>query len=153
MRTNASPIQTVYKKNAKQRPVFYPYADVSNNHEIVLSIKAESTDLRYPEKWELIIGCRPARNDRQKKAWIEIFNIESRYKARISKDNYKWKDRIITRYHNQVVNEKRDFNLFKNDILSDFSEYNDFECGILLKCFNEFLANDVNFEKNLKGEI
>jgi len=134
-----------------QRSLYFPYDNSIYDHEIILNIKSDVTDLNDDSTWELSIDCKPEKNLEKKNSWLEIFNIEKRYKSKIIKDSYKWKERIMRKYDLRCIQNGSSFNLFKSDILDDYQDYVNIDCGILMKCFDEFILNDPNFENNMKG--
>ncbi|MGB3946341.1 MAG: hypothetical protein WBM13_00030 [Bacteroidia bacterium] len=135
-----------------QRELYYPYAAIAG-HSINVSITSANTDLNNPHSWILNVSCLPAANNSKKDSWMEIYNIETRYKAKIAKDSYKWKERIIKKYQMRCVQNGMPFLTFKNDILDDYLDYPNINNGIVMKCFDEFIMNDPNCEANLQGVI
>ena len=135
-----------------QRELYYPYAAIAG-HAINVSITSANTDLSDPNSWTLNVNCLPVANNNKKDAWMEIYNIETRYKAKIAKDSYKWKERIIKKYQMRCVQNGTSFISFQNDILDDYLDYSNINNGIVMKCFDEFIMNDPNCEANLQGVI
>lgn len=139
-------------KTSKQRVLYFPYSSIYN-HKIELSINASTTELKNSAKWVLSIDCVPATNTSKKDAWLEIFNLEKRYKAMIAKESYKWKDKVILDYTKQ--SKRTGFNLsnFISDKISDFSDIENQKDAIVKKCFHEFYLNHSNFKKSIKGIV
>lgn len=136
-----------------QRPIYYPYDATITDHSITLTFTSANTDLSDPATWTLEVDCTPTANRAKKDSWMQIFNIETRYKAKIAKDSYKWKERIRRKY--KLRNTQADFSfvLFKSDILDDYEEYKTIDNGILMKYFDAFIVNDPHFEANLTGIV
>jgi hypothetical protein len=101
--------------------------------------------------WSLTVDCEPKSNTVRKESWMQIFNIETRYKAKIAKDSYKWKERIRSKYRLQRNRAGFLFTDFQIDILNDFEDYKNYDNGILMKYFDTFIVNDPHFEANLTG--
>ena len=135
-----------------QADIFYPYSNI-DNHEIVLSIIATETDLENLDNWDLQINCTPVVNNNKKERWLEIYDIEYRYKTKIAGDSYEWKQRIINKHHLRCIKKGVSFDDFKQDILDDFQDYTKWNNGILMKTFDEFIMNDPNCEANLSGTL
>lgn len=135
-----------------QEELFYPYSDISN-HEITLKINSSNYDLSDISKWSLHIDCIPVSNRTKKNRWMEIYDIEYRYKTKIAGDSYEWKDRIIKEHHRKCIKRGDSFNNLKEDILSTFEDYTKWNNGILRKTFDEFIMNDPNCEANLNGTL
>ena len=143
--------------NVKVNPVareeiFYPYSNI-DNHEIILSITSSDTNLDDTNNWNLQIDCRPIINSIRKERWMEIYDIEYRYKTKIAGDNYDWKQRIVDEYYRKCTKRGDSFENFKEDILATFEDYLKINNGILRKSFDEFIMNDPNCETNLKGTL
>jgi hypothetical protein len=136
-----------------QEELYFPYSSTFPDHEIVLSINSANTDLSDVNNWTLNIGCTPAPNENRKDRWIEIYNIKNRYKSKIAGDSYRWKDRIVTKHALRCKKKGVSFDDFKKDILDDFREYKNYNNGIMMKCFDEFIVNDPNCESYLTGHI
>lgn len=134
-----------------QRRIYFPFDTSTVGHEIKLRIQADTTDLSNKDAWTLNIDCEPLANNDRKESWKEIFNIESRYKGIITKENYKWKERIRRKYTIRCVNQGVSFDSFRVDILNDNEDYFNIIEGILMKCFDEFIVNDPYCESNLSG--
>jgi hypothetical protein len=136
-----------------QDELYYPYSSAFPDHGIQLTINAANTDLKDIDNWTLSIDCIPAGNAEKKDRWLEIYNIKSRYKAKIAGDSYQWKDRIVSKHALRCKKNKTPFADFKTDILDDFAAPIKWNNGILMKCFDEFIMNDPNCEANLTGAI
>lgn len=136
-----------------QEELFYPYSTAYPDHEITLTINSKSTDLNNIENWTLTIDCTPAKNYRKKCRWVEIFNIESRYKGKIAGDSYSWKDTIVSEYNRQCKKRGDPFNNFKDDMLATFQDYKKWNNGIHMKTFREFIMNNPDCEDFLSGNI
>ncbi|WP_439555188.1 hypothetical protein [Dyadobacter sp.] len=136
-----------------QAELYYPYSSAFPDHNIQLTINATDTDLSEIDTWTLSIECIPAANTRRKTRWLEIYNIESRYKAKIAGDSYQWKDRIVSKHSLRCKKNNVPFADFKDDILDDFATPLKWNNGVLMKCFDEFIMNDPNCEANLDGII
>lgn len=136
-----------------QDELYFPYSSAYPGHVIELKINSNTTDLKDVNNWTLSIDCTPAGNARRKNRWLEIYNIENRYKAKIANDNYQWKDRIVSKHALRCKKNKIPFADFKADILDDFANPTKWNNGILMKCFDEFIMNDPNCEANLNGTI
>ncbi len=135
-----------------RRRLYYPY-DTLDDHNITIRIYSGNTDLGNPKRWKLGVYCTPNIHNREKNAWLTIYKIQERYKARIAKDSYKWKERIIKEYDKQCRMRGRDFSEVKEDLLTTFADCLNIPEGIIRKCFDEFILNDVNCENNLRGII
>ncbi|MBB6240551.1 hypothetical protein HDC90_005236 [Pedobacter sp. AK013] len=140
-------------KPRKQGVLYYPYSQNIPKHEIGLQIISPTTDLSNPKKWNLIISATPKTNEKRKDRWVEIYNIEDRYKGKIAQDSYKWKERIKEKYRMRCKKRGISFKDFKEDILDDFTSYKDINNGIIMKCFDEFIMNNPNCETFLSGNI
>ena len=136
-----------------QRPIYFPFENDPNGHAITLTINSTTTDLSKPTSWTLDINCRPATNVPKKDAWVDIFNIETRYKARISKDSYYYKDMLIKDYQKKSARNGFKFNHFRDDKLEDLDYIYMQKEGIIWRTFHEFVLNDPDFEKNATGVI
>jgi hypothetical protein len=136
-----------------QDELYYPYTTSFPNHVIFLTINAPTINLSDINGWTLSIDCIPATNGRKKERWLEIYNIENRYKSKIVKDSYLWKDRIVRKYSMRCKKNGDSFAKFKDDILDDSMDYLMYNNGILIKYFDEFVMNDPNCEANLIGAI
>ncbi|WP_431609269.1 hypothetical protein [Chryseobacterium sp. 'Rf worker isolate 10'] len=136
-----------------QDELYDPYSIAYPEHVIDLKINSTSTDLKDVDDWTLSIDCTPIGNVRKKDRWLEIYKIESRYKGKIAGDSYKWKDRIVSKYALRCKRKGIPFADFKEDILDDFATPLKWNNGILMKCFDEFIMNDLNCEANLSGTI
>ncbi len=147
-------IPFVPKSNPQvQEELYYPYSTTFPDHEIVLKINSANTDLSNINSWTLSIDCIPAQNIKRKERWMEIYNIESRYKSKIADDSYQWKERIISKHSLRCKKKGDTFEQFKEDILDDFSEYKKWNNGIHMKTFDEFIMNDPNCESYLTGKF
>jgi hypothetical protein len=136
-----------------QEKLYFPYSSAYPDHEISLIINAANTDLSDIDSWTLVINCTPVQNANRKERWVEIYNIENRYKSKIAKDSYKWMDRIVTKHRLRCKKKGVSFNDFREDILDDFTEYKDYNNAIMMKCFDEFIVNDPNCESYLTGHV
>ncbi|MBZ0099227.1 MAG: hypothetical protein K8F30_09090, partial [Taibaiella sp.] len=136
-----------------QDELFDPYSTAYPGHVIDLKINFTTTNLNDINNWTLSIDCTPAGNVRKKNRWLEIYNIESRYKGKIAGDSYNWKDTIITEYYRRCQKRGDSFDHFKDDILNRFIKPLKWNNGILMKCFDEFIMNNPNCEANLSGNI
>ncbi|MDB5012219.1 MAG: hypothetical protein JWQ25_421, partial [Daejeonella sp.] len=136
-----------------QTELYFPYSTSFPDHEIYLRITSATTDLTDINSWTLDIECNPAQNSSKKDRWVEIYNIESRYKSKIAGDKYRMMDRIISKYSIRCKKRGVSFEDFKEDILDDFSEYKNWNNGILMKTFDEFIMSDPNCESYLTGNI
>lgn len=136
-----------------QDELYFLYSTAYPNHDINLKINSTITNLKDVNNWTLSIDCIPAGNVRKKDRWLEIYNIESRYKAKIAGDSYQWKDRIVSKHALRCKKRGVSFADFKEDILNDFATPLKWNNGILMKCFDEFIMNDPNCEANLNGAI
>jgi hypothetical protein len=134
-----------------QRLLYYPYDTTIPNHSLILIINSSNTDLSDPATWTLEVDCTPTANRAKKESWMQIFNIETRYKAKIAKDSYKWKERIRSKYRLQRNRSDFVFSNFRIDILNDFEDYKNYDNGILMKYFDAFIVNDPHLEANLTG--
>ncbi|WP_123912748.1 hypothetical protein [Chryseobacterium pennipullorum] len=132
--------------------VFYPYSNI-DNHEIILSIISPDTNLDDLNNWNLQIDCTPTINSTRKERWMEIYDIEYRYKTKIAGDNYDWKQMIVDEYHRKCKKRGETFDTFKEDILAIFKDYLKHNNGILRKTFNEFIMNDPDCEAKLSGKF
>lgn len=138
---------------AKQEKIYYPYTSNIANHKIKLEINSSTTDLKDPATWNLSVACSPASNNNRMERWKEIFNIESRYKGKIAKDSYTWKERIRQKYYLRCKKNGGSFQDFKIDMLDDFADYNNWNNGILMNSVHEFILNDPNCESYLSGNL
>ncbi len=136
-----------------QEELYFPYSTSYPDHEISLIIKATNTDLSNIDSWTLDINCTPAGNISKKNRWVEIYNIQNRFKSKIAGDSYRWKDRIVTKHALRCKKYGDHFDKFKEDILDDFKEYKNYNNGIVMKCFDEFIVNDPNCESYLTGDV
>jgi hypothetical protein len=136
-----------------QDELYFPYSCTYPNHAINLKITSTTTDLNDIDNWSLSIDSAPPSNVRKKDRWLEVYNIETRYKAKIAGDSYQWKDRIVSKHTLRCKKRGVTFADFKEDILDDFSSPLKWNNGILMKCFDEFIMNDQNCEANLTGVI
>lgn len=91
--------------------------------------------MKSPETWELQIACHPTINDSKKKAWIDIFNIESRYKAKITKESYRWKQELLLEYHKKSRRSRFVLNEFIKDEKERYENIFDHENFHSLKMF------------------
>lgn len=147
-------IPFVPKSNPKiQEELYNPYSADFPDHKIVLNIDAKDTDLKDINSWNLEIDCIPSKNSKRKERWMEIYNIESRYKAKIAGDSYIWKERIIKKYNNNCKINGDSFSRFKHDLLEQFEDYLTWNNGIIMNCFNEFILNEANCEAKLSNQI
>lgn len=137
---------------APQRRFYYPYSN-EDNHEIKLNIVSPNIDLKDPTKWKLEVNTTNRAYEDCKETWKDVFDIETRYKATISKHSKFWKQRIIDKYHSKNKKRGISFDDFKEDILDDFKDYFNWNNGILMKSFDEFILNDPNCEANLTGTL
>ncbi len=135
-----------------QRRFFYPYSN-ETNHGINLNIVAANIDLKDSTKWSLNINIVNPLNEDRKETWKEVFDIETRYKAIISKHSKSWKERIFLKYHRICKKNGRNFHEFQEDILDDCSDYLNISNGVLMKSYNEFVINDPNCEANLTSQM
>lgn len=135
-----------------QEEIFYPYSNI-DNHEIILSIISSDSNLDDTNNWNLQIDCRPIINSTRKERWMEIYDIEYRYKTKIAGDNYDWKQRIVNEYHRKCKKRGETFDIFKEDILATFEDYLKWNHGILRKTFDEFIMNDPDCEAKLSGNF
>lgn len=135
-----------------QRPLYYPYT-VSHGHKIVVRIDSTTTNLRSIKRWQLVVDCNPATDKAKKEAWLDIYNIERRYKARIAKDSYKWKDKIIKDYNAKSKRTGFNINDFISDKIDDYSDIENEKDAIVKKCFFEFYLKHPSFKKSIKGSV
>jgi hypothetical protein len=140
-----------FNRTGGQRPIYFPFENNPNGHSISLNINSTTTDLSTPASWTLDINCQPAVNVPKKDAWVDIFNIETRYKARIAKDSYHYKDKLIKDYKKKSVRNGFDFHYFRDDKLDDLEDIYMQKEGIIWKTFHEFVLNDPDFENNVNG--
>ena len=136
-----------------QDELYFPYSSAYPDHVIDLTINSTTTNLEDLATWTLSVNCTPLDNSRKKDRWLEIYNIENRYRAKIARDSYQWKDRIISKHALRCKKIKMPFAEFRADILDDFTGPVKWNNGILMKCFNDFIMNDPNCEANLNGTI
>lgn len=136
-----------------QDELYNPYSTAYPDHAIYLKINSANTNLEDVDNWTLSVDCIPAANVRKKDRWLEIYNIESRYKGKIAGDSYQWKDRIVSKHALRCKKRGVSFADFKEDILDDFAAPLKWNNGILMKCFDEFIMNDPNCEANLNGTL
>jgi hypothetical protein len=127
-----------------QDELYFPYSTAYPNHEIYVSINSIITDLSDINSGTLDIDFTLPQNARKKDRGVEIYNIQSRYKAQIAKDSYKWKERIIKKRNLRCKQNGVDFQIFKIDISNNFTDYCDWNNGIQMKCFDEFVLNYPN---------
>lgn len=137
---------------APQRRFYYPYSN-EDNHEINLNIDSTNIDLNDPTKWQLIVNTSNPAYEDCKETWKDVFDIETRYKAIISKHSKSWKDRIFLKHHKMCIKNGRSYAEFEDDILDDFNDYLNISNGILMKSFNNFVINDPNCQANLTGTL
>ncbi|WP_445454963.1 hypothetical protein [Flavobacterium sp. HNIBRBA15423] len=135
---------------APQRRFYYPYSKEAN-HEINLNIVSPNNDLKDPTQWQLEVNTTNLAYEDCKETWKDVFNIETRYKATISKHSKFWKERIFSKHHNICKKNGRSYAEFEEDILDDFNDYLNISNGILMKSFNDFVINDPNCQANLTG--
>lgn len=136
-----------------QRPIYFPFENSPSRHSIFLRINSTTTDLSTPTSWTLDINCTPIANIPKKDAWVDIFNIETRYKARIAKDSYHYKDKLIKDYKKKSGRTGFDFDQFRDDKLDDLDDIYMQKEGIIWKTFHEFVLNDPDFENNVNGIV
>jgi hypothetical protein len=139
-------------RTTRQRPLYFPYEN-GGRHRIIVEIDAKSSDLKSVSTWDLNIDCVPAANTRKKDAWLEVFNIESRYKAIIAKNSYKWKDALLKEYNKKKGRAGFDIDEFIQDTLDHYSDIENQKEAIIMKSFHEFFLHGRNFKKNLAGTI
>jgi hypothetical protein len=131
-----------------QRPVYFPLESNLNGHAISVSIDSIASDLRAPDSWTLEINCQPAINATKKNAWVEIFNIETRYKARIAKESYRIKEWLMHAYQKKSVKPGFNFDDFKEEKIDSFEDITLFKESIIMKPLLEFILNDSDFEND-----
>ncbi|MBR9855550.1 MAG: hypothetical protein GYB37_13405 [Algicola sp.] len=136
-----------------RRPIYFPFEGNPHGHCITLSINSTITDLGKLASWTLDINCQPAANVPKKDAWVDIFNIEKRYKARLAKDSYHYKDKLLKEYKKKSSRNGFDFAIFRDDKLDDLDDIYMQKEGIIWKTFHEFVLNDPDFENNVNGVI
>lgn len=136
-----------------QDELYFPYSTTFPDHSIDLKISSTTTNLKDIDSWTLSIDCIPAGNVRRKNRWLEVYNIESRYKGKIAGDSYEWKNTIVSEYHRKCKKRGDSFAHFKDDILKHSANPIKLNNGILMRCFEEFIMNDPNCEANLTGTI
>ncbi len=135
-----------------QRPVYYPL-DTTKGHSITLSINSATTHLKETSGWDLEVTCEPATSDGKKKAWMDIFNIETRYKAVIAAESYTWKGWIVDQHSLLCKKGGLSFSIFRESQLDRFKEPLKIDKGILFNTFYRFILDAPNCEANLNGQI
>ena len=136
-----------------QEEIYYPYDSSTPDHEIKLKIISTNTDLSTVASWSLDIDCLPITNRIKKDRWVEIYNIDSRYKSKISKDSKTWKGWIHKKYYTMCKKHNTPYNIFEEDAHNENMDYKNKNNGILMKTFYDFILNDPNCEANLKGVV
>jgi len=149
---NKGQVDTPFMPNTTvQRPLYYPLDSTIAGHEIHLNITSQNTDLSDPANWSLTVSCDPIQNHLKKDSWEQIFNIESRYKAIISKESKTWKDWIIKKHFRLCKKNGASYQTFYEDAINDNEDYLNKSKGILIKTFFDFILNDPNCESYLSG--
>lgn len=138
--------------SAPQRPFYYPYTN-ETNHQINLNIVSPNIDLKDPAQWQLEVNIINPVYEDCKETWKDVFDIETRYKAIISKHSKSWNERIFLKHRNICKKNGRSYAEFEVDVLDDFNDYLNIANGILMKSYNDFVINDPNCEANLTGTI
>lgn len=82
-----------------------------------------------------------------------IVNGVNDNKARIVKDSYRYKDKLIKEYKKKSVRIGFNFNTFRNDKLDDLEDIYLQKEGIIWKTFHEFVLTDPDFENNVNGVL
>lgn len=136
-----------------QRPLYYPLDNTIVDHKISLGITSANTDLGNPVTWTLSIDCEPVANNLKMESWKQVFNIESRYKATISKESKIWKGWILKKHTTLCKKNGASYQAFHDDAAETFEDCFNIDKGILMKTFYDFILNDPNCENNLNGII
>ena len=136
-----------------QEEIYFPYTSNISNHGIKLSIKSQTNDLRSLNSWSLEIDCIPSANKKRLSRWIEIYNIESRYKSKIAKDSKNWRKWIFEEYYTLCKKNNVNFKVFAQNAISRYDDYKNINHGILLKSFYEFILNNPDCENTIMGSF
>ncbi|MFH6991870.1 hypothetical protein [Flavobacterium sp. FlaQc-48] len=135
-----------------QRKFYYPYSK-EINHTINLTILSPDIDLKDSAKWKLEVNAANPSYEDCKETWKDVFEIETRYKATISKHSKSWKERIFLKHYKICKKNQRNYAEFEEDVLDDFKDYLNISNGILMKAYNEFVIKDPNCEANLNSTM
>lgn len=139
--------------NTVREVLYFPYNNATEGHKIKLKISSSSFNLSNKNSWTLDIDCDPTANRSRKDRWIEIYNIEDRYKSKIASDSYSWMDDILKEFKTKSKRAHFVMADFKSDILNRYEDVFMKNNWIIEKCFHEFYLNDPNFDSSITSTI
>jgi hypothetical protein len=135
----------------RRRKVFYPYETNSKNYAIEVQVK--ESDGESAGTFNIEING-PADRQQEIKSWDEIFEIKTRYGAKIKERSKSWVSHFMLRYKEwREGKASTEFGDFVHKIREELASVKLHDKAFLQKSYFEYLAADEAFEENLNATI
>lgn len=138
-----------------RRELFYPFDQNIQNHLIKVKIDESVSDLGR-DGWtadRLNIEFDPATIGSMVDSWMDIFQIKSRYYARIRQTGKLLEDHIKKKYKRKLEKGAVDFAEFKNDMMDDLWDIKSKNSAVTEHAVYEYLFSNPDFEACLNSQV